>query len=123
VKRTKPQDMSVTDLVEHFVAIALAQDKALLWDETNKYNRLYDQMEIVRAELKNRESDQRRALLPLFDHPNAQVRLKAAIATLSVAPELARRVLQSISEKNEYPQAVYARGMLRALDEGTYKPS
>ncbi len=123
MKRAKLQDMSVTDLVERFVAIALAQDRALLWDETAKYNRLYDQMDEVKAELKNRASDERHALLPLHAHPNAQVRLKAAIATLAVAPESARSVLQAISDRDEYPQAAYARGMLRALEEGRYKPT
>src|SRR4051794_29489504 len=118
MKTARLQDMSVTDLVERFVAIALAQDEALRWDEIGKYNRLYDQMEEVKAELKNRASDERHALLPLHTHPNAQVRLKAAIATLAVAPESAGLVLQAISDREEYPQAAYARGMLRALEEG-----
>jgi hypothetical protein len=55
-------------------------------------------------------------------HPNAQVRLKAATATLAVAPEAARQTLQIISDRQEYPQAADARGMMRAVDKGTYVP-
>ncbi|MCC6778780.1 MAG: DUF2019 domain-containing protein [Hyphomicrobiales bacterium] len=61
-------------------------------------------------------------MLPLLDHANAQIHLKAALATLSVAPEAARRTLQRISDRQEYPQAAAARGMMRALDDGTYVP-
>lgn len=116
-------EMTVDELVDRFAAIALAQDEAILDDETTKYNRLYDQMELVKAELKSREDDQRRALSSLFKHPNAQARLKAAIATLAILPEPARIVLQTISDNNEYPQAADARGMMRALDEGSYMPN
>jgi hypothetical protein len=99
-------------LVERFVKIALEQDHALLHDEIAKFNKLYDQMEIVKESLMQRPGDERRALLGLYEHPNAQVRLKAAIATLAIAPEAARRALQRISDRAEYPQAPYARDML-----------
>jgi hypothetical protein len=115
--------MSVNELVERFTVIALDQDRALLGDEIAKYNRLFDQMEAVEAELKERAGDQRRGLLPLYEHANAQVRLKAAMATLAVDPKAARDVLQRISDNQEYPEAAYARNMMRALDEGTYKPN
>jgi hypothetical protein len=115
--------MSVNELVERFTVIALDQDRALLGDEIAKYNRLFDQMEAVEAELKERAGDQRRGLLPLYKHANAQVRLKAAMATLAVDPKAARDVLQKISDNQEYPGAAYARSMMRALDEGTYRPN
>jgi len=91
MRRTKISDMSVDELVEKFTAIALAQDEAMLMDEHAKYNRLFNQMDVIGNELKSRAGDQRRALLPLYDHRNAQVRLTAAIATLAVAPDAARR--------------------------------
>ena len=114
--------MSTENLVDAFKNIALQQDQALIGDDITKYNRLYDEMEEVELALKRRGQDQRRALTSLFEHPNAQVRLKAALATLAVAPQAARRTLQIISDCNEYPEAADARGMLRALDEGTFKP-
>lgn len=123
MKCAKLQDMTVAQLVDRFEAIALEQDEALLYDEHDKYNRLYDEMDVVKEELKSRAGDQRRALLPLFKHPNSQVRLKAAIATLALAPKEARQTLQSIVDGLEYPQAAHARGMLRSLDDGKYTPA
>ena len=67
-------------------------------DDNAKFNRLFWQMEAVEGQLKARIGDQRRALLRLYDHPNAQVRLTAAKATLAVAPEAARRLLRTIAD-------------------------
>ena len=55
-----------------------------------------------------------------FLKPN---RLRSAFATLALEPEAARRTLQTISDRDEYPQAADARGMMRALDDGSYVPS
>lgn len=123
MKRAILQDIAVEELVERFVEIALQQDQALLFDEYGQYNRLFDKMEAIKATLKNRDGDQRSLLLPLYKHDNAQVRLKAALATLAVAPEAARAVLEDLSSSNRYPEAASARGMLRALNDGTYTPS
>jgi hypothetical protein len=71
MKRAKLQDMTVNQLVERFTAITLEQDKTLLRNEYAKFNRLFEQMEDVKRELKARDGDQRRALLPLYDHSNA----------------------------------------------------
>jgi hypothetical protein len=115
--------MTVDQLVDQFLTIALDQDRAIRDDNNAKYNRLYDQLEAVRQELRRRPGDQRRALIPLHAHPNAQVRLKSAIATLALAPEAARRALQNISDRQEYPQAADARGMISALDDGSFVPN
>ncbi|MBI4275958.1 MAG: DUF2019 domain-containing protein [Rhizobiales bacterium] len=117
------QDMTVEQLVQLFITIALDQDKAIMTNDNAKYNRLYSQMDDVKNELKRRADDQRRALIELYDHPNVQVRLKAAITTLGLAPEAARRVLQIISDRAEFPQAADANGILRALDNGTFVPN
>lgn len=116
-------EMSVDELVERFKQIALAQDAADLRDEITKYNRLFDLMGDVEEELKQRPGDQRRALVSLFDHPNPQVRVKAAIRALAVAPKAAREALEILDERNELPQAADARGILWGLDDGTYKPT
>jgi Domain of unknown function (DUF2019) len=121
MKRTKLHEMTVAHLVDRFIAVALDEDKAML--DTAKFNRLFWELDAVNEELKSRPGDQRRALLPLLDHSNAQVRLQSAIATLAVAPEAARQALQIISDRQEYPQAADARGMMRALDNRTYIPS
>jgi hypothetical protein len=116
-------EMTVEELVVRFTAVALDQDEALRRDEIPKFNRLYDRLEDVIGELRARAGDRRGALLSLHSHRNAQVRLKAAIATLATAPRSARRVLQLISDGHEYPQAAFARDMLSALDDGTYVPN
>jgi len=117
------QEMTLGELVDRFVAIALAQDEALLDDKYSKYNRLFDKMELLSAELKAREGDQRSLLIPLLKNQNAMVRLKAAIATLALVPQEARAVLQALVDDRDYPAAMYASGMLRVLDDGSYVPS
>jgi uncharacterized protein DUF2019 len=115
--------MSVAQLVERFVVLALEQDDALLSEEIAKFNRLFDEMEAVKSELKSRNGDQRRALLELYRHPNAQVRLKAAKATLAVAPQAARRALQVLADSQEFPQAGDAGMSIWALEQGIFKPT
>src|SRR5581483_2704952 len=58
----------------------MAQDAAIGMREIARFNRLFDRKRAIQDELKARRGDQRRALLTLFDHPNAQVRLNAAEA-------------------------------------------
>src|SRR4029077_6624288 len=115
-------DMTVDQLVERFTELALAQDKALLGENIPRVNQLFDSIEEVKSELQGRADDQRRALLCLYDHPNAQVRLKAVKATLAVEPVAARRMLQIIADSHEYPQAGDAGVSIRFLEQGTYKP-
>ncbi len=110
-----------SQLVDRFTALCLAQHEAELYDEIAKYNRLYDQIIAIRDELKSRPGDQRTALVSLFAHPNPQVRLKAALYALAVVPAAARQVLQEISDRNEYPQAAYARQTLTAIERGDSK--
>ena len=121
MKRT--DSMTVDELVERFTVIALAQDKAIRSYDSAKFNRLFRQMDVVKQELKARSGDQRRALLQLFDHSNPQVRLKAAVATLAVAPQAAMRLLQTISDRKDGPQAGDAGMTLWRLDSGEYKPT
>jgi hypothetical protein len=115
--------MSIAELVSQFTTLALAQDKAELMDDNAKFRRLFWQMDAVEKELKARTGDQRSALLPLLNHSNAQVRLRSAIATLAIASEPARRTLELISDRQEYPQAIDARGMIRALRDGSFRPT
>jgi len=122
MKRTNLDEMTVDQLVERFAAMALDQDRALLRNEISRFNRLYDEMEAIKEDLRTRDGDQRRALLRLYDHPNAQVRLKAAKASLAVAPEAARRTLQAIVDSREYPQAGDAGMTLDDLDAGSFVP-
>ncbi|MEX0841365.1 MAG: DUF2019 domain-containing protein [Xanthobacteraceae bacterium] len=123
MKNVALHKMTGEQLVDRFAALALAQDEALLMDEIAKVNRLYDQLEAVEAELKSRPGDQRRILLALYEHPNAQVRVKAIKATLAVVPEQARSALKALADSKDFPQAGEAGMCIYALEEGIYKPT
>jgi|SRR4051812_46743310 Domain of unknown function (DUF2019) len=123
MKRANLKDMTVDELVEYFADLAIQQDRALLLDQIGTFNRLFDKMEDVKVELKSRSGDQREALLRLFQHSNAQVRLKAAKATLAIAPIAAREMLQTIADSKEFPQAGDAGMSLWNLDRGVFKPT
>ena len=58
-----------------------------------------------------------------LDHPNAQARLKAATATLAIAPMEAREVLERIQRLKEFPQAGEAGMRLWNIDRGVFKPT
>src|SRR4051794_7400948 len=121
--KSADQVASVQELVAHFLSITLAQYDAARIADTTKYNRLYRKMEDVVNELKRRQGDQRRALLPLLDHPNVQVRMMAAHAVLTISPLRARKAFESVRDSGISPQAADASGTLRALDSGFYVPS
>lgn len=109
-------------LVDRFIRLAIAHDDALLGFETQKANRILARIWAVVAELKSRPGDQRRVLLELYSHSNPEVRLQAAGATLAIAPEAARRVLESMKDING-PQRLDAGMKIYFLDRGIYKPT
>ena len=114
---------TVDELVETFVSLCIAQDRELLRGDVPAINRLFDQIEAVKQELKSRPGDQRSALVPLYQHDNMQVRLKAAKATLAVAPGAARKALMEIQASGWQPQAGDAGMSLWNLDRGVFKPT
>jgi hypothetical protein len=122
VSRVNLKSLTVEQLVERFAEIGIAQYQALDSDEYSKFNRLYGQMAAVDAELKSRPGDARSALMSLYQHPNVQVRLKAASRTLAIAPTEARKLIEEIAASKDYPQAGDAGMSLWALDEGIFKP-
>lgn len=116
------KSMSVEQLVAAFVAVGLEQSEALRDQKIARYNRLYRDYVAIEDELKSRKGDQRRALRPLFDHINAQVRMNAAFTTLAVLPEEAKETLRLIHLRREYPQAADAIGMLEDIEKGRFIP-
>ncbi|MGH6823215.1 MAG: DUF2019 domain-containing protein [Methylocella sp.] len=114
--------MTVDQLVDRFAEIGIAQYPAVMGGATREFKRLFDQMNAVDTELRARGQDARLALLRLYDHPNVQVRLKAAKRTLGVAPEAARNVIQAIYDSKRYPQAGEAGMTISNLDSGFFKP-
>lgn len=122
MKQVNLEGLTEAQLVERFGAIGIEQDKAERVNDNAKYNRLCLQMKAIDDELKSRPGDQRRALVTLYDHPNIQVRLMAAKLTLAVAPEAARRMLESIAASRRQPQAGDAGISLWNLDRGIFVP-
>ena len=123
MKKINLQTLNIEQLIAHFVEIGLAQEKVLLHDDSAMFSALFCDMRSVVEELKGRDGDQRRALLSLYEHPNLQVRLKAVKNSLALAPEEGRRVLRSIADSHEHPQALEAGMTLWNLDEGIFKPT
>lgn len=114
--------MATEKLVQLFAELAVEQDRALLLRAISTVNKLYDRLEAIKSELKSRPGDQRSALLPLYNHKNMQVRVKAAKATLAIAPQGARAQLEAIRASGWQPQALEAGMSLGFLDDGVYKP-
>lgn len=112
----------VQDLVAEFARIGIAQSEAEASGRTGAYNRMFNEMIAISNALRDRNDDKRGALSALYKHPNPQVRLKAGIHTLAIFPEAARQVLQELVDRQEFPQAADARGIIRALQEGTFVP-
>jgi hypothetical protein len=122
MNRLNLSEISVNQLVEQFVKIALDQDRCIQLNDNDGYAALYQKMSAIETELKARNGDARTALLQLYDHPNIEVRLKAARATLAVAPQQARKALEAIRVSKFYPAALDAGMAIRNLDDGIYKP-
>jgi hypothetical protein len=116
------KELNVDELVERFESICLAQYQAILKEKVYEYNSLYSDMDAVDAELRQRGPDARRTLLRLYDHPNVQVRVKAAMRTLAVAPDAAKHLLQTIADSYQFPQAADAGMMLDRLKAGEFIP-
>jgi hypothetical protein len=116
--RNRYESLSDQQLVARFAEIGIAQDQALLGMEIGRFNKLFDEMVSIQEALKKRAGDQRRLLLPLYSHPNMQVRLNAAKATWSVDQQAARAQLEAIAASEHYPQAGDAGMALWAIDEG-----
>jgi hypothetical protein len=109
-------------LVRRFEELCLKQYDADLSFDMPRYNRAFDAMMAVSNELRSRPGDQRRSLVSLYDHPNEQVRLKAAIHTLALFPDDARAVMQKLIDDRIHPQAMDAGMLLDSLDAGRYVP-
>lgn len=116
------RELSIVDLVSRFEKICLEQFEASMQFNSSRYNRAFDAMMAVSNELRGRPGDRRRSLVSLYDHPNEQVRLKAAIHTLALFPGEARAVMQKLIDDRIYPQAGDAGILLDSLDEGHYVP-
>jgi hypothetical protein len=110
------------ELVSQFSAIAKARGEATMMLDTRRANACFDRMKAVDLEMRARGTETRKALVPLLSNPDRYVRYYAAMYLLALAPDQARAILEWNTKFEVGILAADARGMLRALDEGTYKP-
>ena len=106
-------------LLKRYAEIGVEQDEAEFDDK--KFNRLFREMVAVEEEQITRWRSAASAT-QFYDHPNLQVRLNAAKATLAVAPAEARHQLEAIRSSKIYPQAADAGMAIRMLDSSVFKP-
>lgn len=123
MKAAKLHLLSATELKLLFEKLCTEQYDSLERQEIEAFNRRYDKIQAIQDELKSRPGDQRRILLQLFGHPNMQVRLTAAHATLAVDYLAARREIQDIADSKWGPQCGDAGMTLINLDNGIYRPT
>jgi hypothetical protein len=121
--KKKLDSLSIDELVKLFTDITLQQYPAVMGNDVRTYNKLYAQMVAVRQELISRPGDGRRALIPLYAHPNIQVRLAVAKTTLALNYDEARRVIETIANSDRFPMAGDAGMTLSNLDRGVFKPT
>jgi hypothetical protein len=123
MKRASLDELTVEQIRDLFVANRMEQDRAELMGDTHRFRHLFDEMKKLENELRVRPGDQRRILLSLINHPNMEVRLHAALATLPIDRVAARRTLEEIWGSRQFPQAAEAGMTIKALDDGTFIPS
>jgi hypothetical protein len=122
MKQKHLNGLNAEELLERFVALGVEQDRAENNDDMPSVKRLFWLIDDVVTELKNRPDDQRSVLTTLYDYPNMNVRLKAAKATLAVAPQAARRTIEAMAASTWAPQWYDARMCLSMLDDGIFRP-
>jgi hypothetical protein len=122
MKKNTMSNKSSSELMTFYADISVRQDNVIFDRSNTRFNKLFREKSAIESELKSRAGDQRQVLLNLYDHPNMQVRLNAAKATLAIAPAAARDLLQAIHQSGWQPQAGDAGMCLWTLDEGIFKP-
>lgn len=123
MKTTKLKLLSSTELKLLFEKLCVEQYDSIDRGESAAFNRRYDKIQAIETELRSRPGDQRRILMQLFGHPNMQVRLTAARATLAIDYLAARREIQEIADSRWGPQCGDAGMTLYNIDTGFYRPS
>jgi len=110
-------------VVQRFEAVAIDQGDAVDRFQISKVNRLFDKLIALREELSRRGANRRLLLKPLLFHDNINVRLRAALTLLIIAPEEARAALQDLADLKIHQQSVDASMTLDSLDAGEFKAS
>jgi hypothetical protein len=114
MKECDESALSIDDLVKQFSDLAKKRGVAVLDLDNGRANALFDRMKSIDQELRTRGRGARLALAPLLDDPDRFVQFYVAECLLALVPIRSKYEVDSISAD--------ARGTLRELDAGTYKP-
>lgn len=121
--RTDLGQMSERELVAQFRYCAFQKFLMLLDSNVRRVTKLYWEMEAIESELNSRTPDAREALAALLNDQNYRVQYKAAIRIAGVDRAKAIEALKRIAESEYMPEAAEARGTLRNLADGIFKPT
>ena len=122
MKKIDMTKLPETELATQFAAAAKERGKAVLDLNVRYANTLFDQMRSIDQELRARGQEARLALAPLLDDPDRFVRFYAAVYLIGLLPNRSRAVMEWNAKYGFDSLAADARGTLRELDAGTYKP-
>jgi hypothetical protein len=114
---------SENEIVKLYANLCIDQSIAMDREEQKRVNYLFWQIHALENELKSRLGDRRHVLKKLYTHPNIQVRLTAARATLAADYASARHEIEAVARSKIYPQAGDAGMTIENLDSGFYKPT
>jgi Domain of unknown function (DUF2019) len=117
--RDKLRNLTAEQLVDRFMALAIDYDEE---ESPPENDRLYWQLDNVKDELKAREGEAWRLLLPLYRHPDIRIRHQAAEATRDKLPELAHDRLLAIDDVEWLPPGDYA-GLFANVGGRSRRPS
>jgi hypothetical protein len=102
-------------LVANFRENCLVQDQTYISGNTRKRSKLFFANVDICGELAKRPGDERRALLPLLDDKNPQVRLQAAKFAYPVSPVQCRACIEAVAAAKLPDQSLEAGMTLRRL--------
>jgi hypothetical protein len=122
MRRLNLSHASVDALVDRFARVAKDRGAAVLDLNSRRANVFYDHMKAIDDELRSRGREARLRLVPLLHDPDRLVRFYAAEKLLGLVPKEARAVMEWNTKYYRDSITADARGFLRALDDGTYRP-
>ena len=127
MKNEVQDQLSNAELVARYIGLSVKQSTAHYEEDdaiaVQEYNRLYKGINAISHVLRARGVEARRALIPLLQHPNPQVRLNAAHELLAIAHDQAYATLEKLSEGEPGIFRLKAGMALSLLEDGTYKPT
>jgi len=123
MNRLHPYPPRAEELKNQFIEKSIAQDVANLSEDMDEWLRLHEEIKEILAGLSQLIPDGREVLIPLYRHSNSQVRVNSAIATLEVAPVIAREALEWVARWDVGSQRTEAISTLSALDRHQTRPN